>query len=90
MAYTSITGKLVNNKFLHTKRTAPVGYQGIGEDRIQQMGKAMIREYADPESRLSKMTAQLRAAGHPCMKDDLDRGADIFELCRQSVFIQSA
>lgn len=90
MAYTSINGKLVNNKFLHTKRTAPAGYQGIDEDIIQQMGKSMLEDYSDPNSMLSIMTAQMRAAGVPCMKDDLDRGADIFELCRQSVFTKVA
>ena len=90
MAYTSINGKLVNNKFLHTKRTAPSGYQSLNNDFIRKMGEDMLKDYADPNSMLSKMTAEMRAVGVHCMKDDIDAGADIFELCRQSVFTKTA
>jgi len=90
MTYQSINGKLVKGKFQHTIRNAPAGYSAAPDAFVQQMAQSLLKQYADPNSSINKMTAELRAKGVPCMKDDLDRGADIYELCRNSVFIQTA
>jgi len=80
----SPNGKVVNGKFVYTREGLP-GHQQMDEDFIKDMGDQMLKSYQDPNSMLSKMTAEMRAKGIHCMKDDLDNGADIYELCRRSV-----
>jgi hypothetical protein len=87
MAYSSQNGKVVNGKFVHTKRTPPKGYRALPDQVMREMADKMINDYKNPFSKLSQMTAQLRAAGVLCMKDDLDHGADIYEICRNSMFV---
>lgn len=89
MAYKSINGKVVNGKFIHTKRKAPAGYKCPPEAILRRMAQDMMNEFNNPFSKMNQMTAQLRAAGVHCMKDDLDNGADIYELARNSVFIKA-
>ena len=84
---TSPNGKVVNGKFVHTKRQM-AGHQQLDEATIKAMGDSMLKSFKDPNSLLSKMSAEMRAKGMHCMKDDLDNGADIYELCRQSVFVK--
>lgn len=87
MAYRSVTGKVVNGKFVHTKLTPPKGYRRMPEGQIKELGSKMLEDYKNPFSKLSQLTAQLRAAKVHCMKDDLDHGADIYEICRNTIFI---
>ena len=87
MAYSSINGKVVNGKFVHTKRNPPAGHRRLTEAQIQEFGSKMLNDYKNPFSKLNQLTAQHRAAKVHCMKDDLDHGADIYELTRNSVFI---
>ena len=81
---TSRNGKVVDGKFVHTKRV-PESLQ-LDEAAIKDIGDSMLESYKDPNSLLSKMTAEMRAKGIHCMKDDLDNGADIYELIRQGVY----
>jgi hypothetical protein len=87
MAYSSQNGKVVNGKFVHTKRTPPKGYRALPDQVIREMADKMINDYKNPFSQLNQMTAQIRAIGVLCMKDDLDHGADIYEICRNSMFV---
>ena len=80
----SPNGKVVNGKFVYAREGVP-GHQQMDEDFIKDMGDKMLKHYQDPNSLISKMTAEMRAKGIHCMKDDLDNGADIYELCRRSV-----
>jgi len=87
MSYVSVNGKVVNGKFIHAKRTPPKGYRALPDQVMREMADEMINDYKNPFSKLSQMTAQVRAAGVLCMKDDLDHGADIYEICRNSMFV---
>lgn len=89
MSYSSINGKVVNGKFVHTRRNPPAGYRRLSEDQVQDLGSRMLNNYKNPFSTVNKMTAQLRANKVHCMKDDLDHGADIYELARNSMFVKA-
>ena len=80
----SPNGKVVNGKFVYAREGVP-GHQHMDEDFIKDMGDKMLKDYQDPNSMISKYTAEMRARGLHCMKDDLDNGADIYELCRRSI-----
>jgi len=86
---TSPNGKVVNGKFVYNKGRL-FGHQQLDEVSIKDMGDSMLKAYDDPKSMLNKITAEMRAKGIHCMKDDLDNGADIYELCRQSVVVYEA
>ena len=90
ITYKSINGKVIDGKFVHTKRTPPKGYKSMSEKDLEVFCDDMLKNYKNPFSPVNQLTAHLRHLGEHCLKDDLDQGADIKEIFRNSVFVEEA
>lgn len=77
----------------NTQIAKNLGYQAnqFSPQLVAQMVKIMEDMYKDPNSFVSKYTAQCRANGIPCLKDDLDSGKlTIEESLRASIFVKQS